>query len=212
MILKDAKFLASYQTVDRCPPPDKPEYAFIGRSNVGKSSLINMIVEKKNLAKTSGTPGKTQLINLFQVDSVSQISNRKSINETWLVTDLPGYGFAKISKTKREEWNKMIEDYLRKRTSLMTVFALVDSRLEPQGIDIEFIDSVGKKSIPLVIVFTKADKLSQKELAKNVNAFLEELKNSWEEVPPHIITSAAKKRGQKEMLDYIEKSNKEFKV
>src|SRR4051812_49336659 len=156
MIIKEAEFAGSSVTFAKCPKPDKPEYAFIGRSNVGKSSLINMIANKKNLAKTSGTPGKTQLINHFL------------INKTWYLVDLPGYGFARVSKTEKEKWEIMIREYLHKRENLMNVFILVDIRLEPQAIDLEFINRTGGAEIPLSIVFTKADKLSKNQVMFSV--------------------------------------------
>jgi len=197
MKISDATFLASYTSVDHCPPPLLPEYAFIGRSNVGKSSLINMLTGRKNLAKTSSRPGKTQLINLFL------------INNKWNLADLPGYGFAKISKTKRDEWDAMIGDYLKRRKNLMTVFILVDARLAPQKIDLEFINSVGENRIPLLIVFTKADKVSANQLKNNINSFLKKLEETWEELPAYFVTSSGTKKGREELLKYIEETNRE---
>lgn len=184
--------------MDKCPAPTMPEYAFIGRSNVGKSSLINMLTGVKNLAKTSATPGKTQLINHFQV------------NKKWYLVDLPGYGFARASKTSKAAWDKMIRNYLKTRENLMTVFILVDIRLEPQKIDIEFINWVGTNRIPLSIVFTKADKLKKSQVIFSVEQYKRELKKNWEELPMLFITSADKKEGRDELLDYIESTNEAF--
>jgi len=177
-----------------------PEYAFIGRSNVGKSSLINMLANVKGLAKISGTPGKTQLINHFLV------------NEAWYLVDLPGYGFAKISQAMRAKWEIMIRDYLLKRSNLVTVFALVDSRIPPMASDLKFIGWLGEKQIPFVILFTKTDKLTKKKTGDNIRAFEKKLTETWEELPPVILTSSENKTGRDEILSYIEKLNSEFKT
>ena len=176
----------------KCPSPTLPEYAFIGRSNVGKSSLINMLVNNKKLAKTSSKPGKTQTINHFL------------INKNWYLVDLPGYGYASISKAMREKWQKMISDYLLKRENLQVIFVLIDSRLEPQKIDLEFIDWLGENGVPFAIVFTKADKLGNGKVKDNVHRYLQKLSEQWETLPPHFITSSEDKRGREELLDYID--------
>ena len=182
----------------KSPKPDRPEYAFIGRSNVGKSSLINMLCNNDKLAKTSGTPGKTQLINHF------------SINDEWYIVDLPGYGFAKVSQTQRKKWEKMIEDYLRRRENLVNVFVLIDSRHSPQKIDIEFINQLRQWQVPFVLVFTKADKESQRIVSANVKAFLEKLRETWQFLPQHFVTSAIKKMGREKILSLIGEMNQEF--
>lgn len=192
MEVKDAKFLKSSPSIKECPNPDRPEFAFIGRSNVGKSSLINMLCNRKKLAKTSSTPGKTQLINHF------------TINEQWYLVDLPGYGFAKVSKKQREVFNKMIHEYILNRKNLMNTFVLVDSRIPAQKIDLEFIQTLGENSIPLSIVFTKADKSKTTQLQKNLAAYKKELKKHWEDLPPLFLTSAESKVGKEEVLGYID--------
>ena len=179
-----------------CPKDTKPEYAFIGRSNVGKSSLINMLCNNKKLAKTSATPGKTLLINHF------------IINKEWYLVDLPGYGFAKRSKTEIARLDQMIRGYILQREQLVNVFVLVDVRLEPQKVDLEFIDWLGGSGIPFTIVFTKADKLTNGKVAANVEAYKKKLLDTWEELPPMIVTSSEKKIGRAEVLDYIESINK----
>ena len=185
-----------------CPKPDRPEYAFIGRSNVGKSSLINMLCNKKEVAKVSRPPGKTQMINHFNVTD--------SEKKEWYLVDLPGYGFAKVSQNQRKNWQKMIQDYIQKRENLVNLFALVDSRHEPQKADLDFINRLGEWQIPFAIVFTKADKTTQKETAKNVDLFLQALKETWEESPPHFVTSAVKHLGKKTILPFIAEQNKVF--
>jgi GTP-binding protein len=195
MTINEAEFIGSYPGVELCPKPVLPEYAFIGRSNVGKSSLINMIAGRKNLAKTSSTPGKTQLINFFL------------INKKWHLVDLPGYGFAKVSKDKRSAFEKMIRGYLTQRPSLMTVFILVDARIPPQKLDIDFINKTGQSNIPLVIVFTKTDKLSARQITMNTEKVFKELSNTWEEMPRHMITSAISRTGKEELLGYIAETN-----
>ncbi|MBO5838595.1 MAG: YihA family ribosome biogenesis GTP-binding protein [Bacteroidales bacterium] len=192
MILKTAEFVKSSQYLEQCPQPDMPEFAFIGRSNVGKSSLINMLVDKKDLAKTSSQPGKTQLINHFL------------INEEWYLVDLPGYGYAKTSMENRKKWRKMIEDYLLKRVNLLTVFVLVDSRLEPQKIDLEFINFLGENQVPITLIFTKTDKQSAKKTEESLERFKESLSEYWEELPKIILTSSEKRVGREEVLETIE--------
>lgn len=185
--------------IEKCPAPTLPEYAFIGRSNVGKSSLINMLTNRKNMAKTSSTPGKTRLVNHF------------IINTKWYLVDLPGYGYAKVSKTSKATWDKMISDYLLKRKNLMNVFLLVDSRLEPQKIDLAFIKWLGEKLVPFSIVFTKSDKLKKQQIIYSVETYKKELKKTWDELPPLFITSSEKNIGRDEILNYIEAINKDFK-
>ncbi len=199
MIIHSADFVMSNTEVDKCPAPVLPEYAFIGRSNVGKSSLINMLVEKKNLALTSGKPGKTQLINHF------------IINQQWYLVDLPGYGYAKTSKTNRSKWQDMIADYLLERPNLVTLFVLVDIRHELQKIDEEFLQWAGESQIPLCIVLTKADKLKRSEVQKYAAAIRRGLKHTWEFLPRMIISSAEMKTGREEILDFIEECNADFK-
>ena len=185
--------------VSMCPQDTKPEYAFIGRSNVGKSSLINMLTNHKKLAKTSATPGKTLLINHF------------IINKEWYLVDLPGYGFAKRSKKEIDKLDQMIRGYILQREQLVNVFVLVDVRLEPQKIDLEFIEWLGLSSVPFAIVFTKADKLTANKARQAVEAYKKKLLETWEELPPIFLTSAEKREGRDEVLDYIEKINKEIK-
>ncbi|MGB4774987.1 MAG: ribosome biogenesis GTP-binding protein YihA/YsxC [Daejeonella sp.] len=198
MIIKSAEFQCSNTRTDKLPPPVMPEYAFIGRSNVGKSSLINMLVQKKGLAKTSQTPGKTQLINHFL------------INENWELVDLPGYGYAKTSRSNRSEWQKFISYYLRNRENLQCVFVLIDSRLEPQKIDIEFCTWLGENGIAFLLVFTKADKQSKMKSEQNVAKFRKALTEIFEEIPPHFITSAETQDGRDEILTFIHDLNKKF--
>jgi GTP-binding protein len=196
-----ADYLISSPEIEKCPKADRPEFAFIGRSNVGKSSLINMVVNHHNLAKTSGTPGKTQLINHFTVKAL--MANDKPME--WYLVDLPGYGFAKVSQNQRKSWEKMIKDYIQKRETLANLFILIDARHEPQEIDINFVNKLGEWGVPFAIVFTKADKETQKVVANHVNSFMEILEKTWEELPPHFVTSAVKKTGRGKMLDFIEK-------
>jgi GTP-binding protein len=196
-----ADYLISSPDIDKCPKADRPEFAFIGRSNVGKSSLINMVVNHHNLAKTSGTPGKTQLVNHFTVKALME--NDKPME--WYLVDLPGYGFAKVSQNQRKSWEKMIKDYIQKRETLANLFILIDARHEPQEIDINFVNKLGEWGVPFAIVFTKADKETQKVVANHVNSFMEILEKTWEELPPHFVTSAVKKVGRNKMLDFIEK-------
>jgi GTP-binding protein len=204
MEITQASYLISSPSVDKCPSPDKAEYAFIGRSNVGKSSLINMLTNKKELAKVSSSPGKTQMINHFTASS----SDKKE----WYLVDLPGYGYAKRSIKQRTSWQKMIEGYIRKRENLVNLFVLIDSRLKPQKIDLEFINQLGEWQIPFALVFTKADKSTQREAANNVNDFLKELLNTWEEAPPHFLTSAVKRTGARQILSFIGELNTSFQA
>jgi GTP-binding protein len=199
-----AAYLISSPTVEQCPKPDRPEYAFIGRSNVGKSSLINMITGKKELAKVSKSPGKTQLINHFDVVSGNQ--------KKWWLVDLPGYGYAKRSQSQRKAWQKMIQDYIRKRENLVNLFVLIDSRHEPQESDLEFVNDLGKWRVPFALVFTKADKSTQRETAKNVRDFLEAMLRSWESAPPHFVTSAEKRTGARQLLQFIGSLNNAFEA
>lgn len=198
MEIRSAKYLISSPRVELCPAPDKPEYAFIGRSNVGKSSLINMLTGQGKLAKTSGSPGKTQMINHFIV------------NDEWYLVDLPGYGYAKVSQKQRASFGKMIENYLRLRPNLVTVFVLIDSRHKPQQIDLDFLAQLGEWEIPFNIAFTKADKSTQREAAKNVRNFIDAMREEWEFIPRSFLTSAVKHLGRKEMLAYIEELNTLF--
>ena len=192
--------MVSSANVTQCPKGDLPEYAFIGRSNVGKSSLINMLVERKNLAKTSSTPGKTRLINHF------------NIVDSWYLADLPGYGYAKVSKKQREGFATMIEQYAQLRENLVCFFVLVDSRIPPQQLDLDFIEWLGDSSLPFVIVYTKIDKVSQKERSKTITQMHKELSEYWEEMPMMLETSAIKGTGRDDVLDFIEKTNKGLKV
>jgi GTP-binding protein len=191
-MIKQANYLISSPRVEQCPASNRPEFAFIGRSNVGKSSLINMLANQKDLAKTSSSPGKTQMINHFEV-------NR---NEMYWV-DLPGYGYAKVSKKQRQSFHSMIWNYLEQRENLVNLFALIDSRHKPQQIDLDFINELGKRQIPFAIVFTKSDKSKQSDVMKNVNAFNAQLLKQWEELPPMFLTSAVKKRGGDDMLAFM---------
>ena len=203
MVIKSAKYLVSSPDYTKCPGADRPEYAFIGRSNVGKSSLINMLVDNHKLAKTSGTPGKTQLINHFDVNS-SLGEEKRSVS--WYLVDLPGYGFAKVSHTARNRWGQMIENYIRKRENLTSVFVLLDSRHEPQKIDLDFIHQLGKWQVPFSLVFTKADKETQKVVSRNVQMFLDEMRKTWQFLPRHFVTSAEKKMGREKILSFIEET------
>ena len=199
MLIKTAEFVISAPTVTMCPKDTKPEYAFIGRSNVGKSSLINMLAGNKRLAKTSSTPGKTLLINHF------------IINKEWYLVDLPGYGFAKRSKKEIDKLDQMIRGYILQREQLVNVFVLVDVRLEPQKIDLEFIEWLGVSSVPFAIVFTKADKLTANKARQAVEAYKQKLLETWEELPPIFLTSSEKKEGREEVLQYIDDINQSLK-
>ena len=196
MEINSAKFVISNTDVKKCPQDNKPEYAFIGRSNVGKSSLINMLTGQKGLAMTSATPGKTLLINHF------------IINDNWYLVDLPGYGYAKRGQKQQAQITKIIEDYVLDREQLTSLFVLVDCRHEPQKIDLEFISWLGENSVPFGIIFTKADKLSHSKLVENIRHYQEILSEQWEELPVSFITSSAKKMGRTEILDYIDSINK----
>ncbi len=199
MHINSADFLCSNTDITKCPPANKPEYAFIGRSNVGKSSLINMLVQRKGLAKTSGRPGKTQLINHFLV------------NEEWYLTDLPGYGFAKVSKGARETFTKFINDYILERTNLVNLFVLIDCRLEPQKIDLDFMNWLGDCGIAFSMVFTKADKLGKQKLKDNVSAYMNKMLQFWAEAPVYFISSAEDTTGRDDILNYIETINNNLK-
>ncbi|MBC7424354.1 MAG: YihA family ribosome biogenesis GTP-binding protein [Ferruginibacter sp.] len=208
MLIKSAKYIISSPDFDMCPAPDKKEYAFIGRSNVGKSSLINMVTNNDKLAKTSGTPGKTQLINHFEITSASVINTKKEgENVKWYLVDLPGYGFAKVSMRSRNRWEQMIENYLRKRPNLEMVFVLIDSRHTPQKLDLDFLNQLDAWQIPFALVFTKSDKETQSVVAKNVKAFLDRLRKTWQFLPQHFVTSASKKLGRDKILKLIDEKN-----
>lgn len=196
MQIRTATFVMSNTQLEKCPPATLPEYAFIGRSNVGKSSLINMLVNQKNLAKTSSKPGKTQTINHFL------------INENWYLVDLPGYGYAGVSRSSRADWGLMIETYLTKRENLYCTFILIDSRLTPQAIDLDFIQWMGEKRLPFSLVFTKTDKLKRNELNKSLMTWKKALEEVWEELPRQFVTSAEEKLGRQELLDFIEEVSK----
>ncbi|WP_118974559.1 ribosome biogenesis GTP-binding protein YihA/YsxC [Taibaiella koreensis] len=204
MEIHNATYLVSSAKVSQCPQPDKPEYAFIGRSNVGKSSLINMLTNNAKLAKVSKTPGKTTLINHFL------INGERNADTPWYLVDLPGYGFAKRSQSQRAAWQKMLADYFQQRTNLQTVFVLIDSRLTPQKLDLEFLAQLGEWGIPFNIAFTKADKNTQAETARNVKAFVNRMKEEWEYIPRTFVTSTTKFMGRKDMLGYIEELNADF--
>lgn len=196
MEITNATFLVSNTDVSKCPKPDRHEYAFIGRSNVGKSSLINMLVNNATLAKTAAKPGKTQLINHFL------------INNNWYMVDLPGYGFARTSKSSRDQFELMIRDYILKRENLICLFVLVDSRHEPQKIDMEFMEWLGENGVPFVMIFTKADKLSTTERINCIDQYHKKMLETWESTPLAFVTSAEKRLGREEVLDYIDELNK----
>ena len=198
MVIKEATFVISSPSVRQCPQTNEPEYAFIGRSNVGKSSLINMLTNRKGLAKTSSMPGKTMLINHFK------------INNEWYLIDLPGYGYAKRSKKEQDKLVEMIRGYILQRQQMVNLFLLVDSRLEPQRIDLEFIEWLGENGIPFSIVFTKADKQSHAKTTRNVQAFIKKLEEQWEELPPYFVTSAETGEGRDLLLDYIGQVNQKL--
>ena len=198
MEITSAEFVISNTDVKKCPPGIFPEYAFIGRSNVGKSSLINMVTSRKGLAMTSATPGKTMLINHFL------------INQNWYLVDLPGYGYARRGLKGQDQIRTIIEDYILEREQMTNLFVLIDSRLEPQKIDLEFMEWLGENGIPFSIIFTKADKLKGGRLKMNINSYLKELKKQWEELPPYFISSSEDRTGRTEILSYIESINKEL--
>lgn len=195
MVIKSAEFVISNSRVEKCPTTGLPEYAFIGRSNVGKSSLINMLTARKGLAMTSQKPGKTQLINHF------------IINDAWYLVDLPGYGYARLGKDSRDSLRRMIEDYVLERKELVLLFVLLDCRHDPQKIDLEFIQWLGEEGVPFALVFTKADKLSKGRLSANVEAYKAKLHEEWEELPPIFVTSSEERMGRDELLGYIEEIN-----
>jgi len=208
MHIKKAEYIISSPSYEKCPLPDKPEYAFIGRSNVGKSSLINMLCNNEKLAKTSNSPGKTQMINHFEIRSVPKAGD---FNETkWYLVDLPGYGFAKISQSARRRWEQMIENYLRKRDNLVNVFVLIDARHSPQKLDLEFIKRLGLWEIPFTLIFTKADKEKQAIVSKNVKSFLDSLRKTQQFLPQHFVTSAEKKLGKVKVLGLISEMNEDY--
>lgn len=204
MEIYNASYLVSSAKVEQCPKPDKAEYAFIGRSNVGKSSLINMITKNAKLAKVSKTPGKTTLINHFL------INGNRNPDISWYLVDLPGYGYAKRSHSQRVAWQKMLAEYFQSRVNLQTVFVLIDSRITPQKIDLEFLAQLGEWGVPFNIVFTKADKNTQSETARNAKAFINKMKEEWEYIPRSFITSAEKFTGRKDLLSYIAEVNEGF--
>jgi GTP-binding protein len=195
MDIKSAAFVSSFTDYQQCPEIDIPEYAFVGRSNVGKSSLINMLLDRKNLAKTSQTPGKTQLINFFL------------INNSWHLVDLPGYGFAKVKKAIRKDFNRIIKDYAEFRTNLVCLFVLIDARHKPQQNDWQFMQWLGERQIPFAIIFTKTDKLKELALERNIQFYKQEMLKEWESLPGLFLTSAENKRGRDELLDYIGRLN-----
>ena len=200
MEITSAEFVISNTDVKKCPASIFPEYAFIGRSNVGKSSLINMLTGRKGLAMTSATPGKTMLINHFL------------INKSWYIVDLPGYGYAKRGQKGQEQIQRIIETYILQREQMTNLFVLIDSRLEPQKIDLEFMEWLGENGIPFSIIFTKADKLKGGRLKMNINAYLRELSKQWEELPPHFVSSSEDRMGRMEILNYIENINKDLNI
>ena len=200
MEITSAEFVISNTDVKKCPAGTCPEYAFIGRSNVGKSSLINMLTARKGLAMTSATPGKTMLINHFL------------INKNWYLVDLPGYGYARRGQKGKDQIRTIIEDYILEREQMTNLFLLIDSRLEPQKIDLEFMEWLGENGIPFSIIFTKADKLKSGRLKMNINAYLRELSKQWEELPPYFISSSENRTGRTEILDYIESINKDLNI
>ncbi|MBR6433823.1 ribosome biogenesis GTP-binding protein YihA/YsxC [Bacteroides sp. KG68] len=200
MDITSAEFVISNTDVQKCPTGSFPEYAFIGRSNVGKSSLINMLTGRRGLAMTSATPGKTMLINHFL------------INKSWYIVDLPGYGYAKRGEKVKEQIRRIIESYILQRQQMTNLFVLIDSRLEPQSIDLDFIEWLGENAVPFAIVFTKADKLKGGRLNNNISQYLRKLQEQWEELPPYFVTSSENRLGRKELLDYVESINKEVNM
>ena len=209
MLIQSSQYIISSPDYTLCPEPDRPEYAFIGRSNVGKSSLINMLSNNQQLAKTSNSPGKTQMINHFDIRSASHAGS-KVVN--WYLVDLPGYGFAKVSQAQRAKWEKMIQDYLRKRTNLVNVFVLLDSRHTPQQIDLDFINRMGSWQVPFCMVFTKADKETQLLVSRHVKDFLNRMRETWQFLPQHVVTSAVKKMGRDKLLQLIDDMNGEWET
>ena len=211
MHIQKATYLISSPSVENCPKPDKPEYAFIGRSNVGKSSLINTLSNNARLAKTSASPGKTQLINHFLIESIKSANDSSQIQiaDRWFLVDLTGYGFAKTSLSSRRRWEQMIENYLRNRENLAQVFVLIDSRHRPQKIDLEFVDKLYLWQLPFSLVFTKSDKENQRTVSKNVKDFMEALKGQMQFLPRHFITSSLKKTGRDKLLNFIAETNED---
>ena len=213
MHIKKAEYVVSSPDFEKCPAPDRPEYAFIGRSNVGKSSLINMLCNNEKLAKTSGSPGKTQLINHFEILSNNTEEGKRALpDRRWFLVDLPGYGFAKVSIRSRRKWEQMIENYLRKRENLTQVFVLIDARHSPQKLDLEFLENLKKWEVPFSLAFTKSDKENQRTVSKNVKDFLEAMKKTWQFLPRHFVTSALKKSGRAKILDFIGETNEDLKT
>ncbi len=211
MRIKKATYIISSPEYEKCPAPDRPEYAFIGRSNVGKSSLINMLCNNDKLAKTSGSPGKTQLLNHFEIVSNSGEEGKKIVlDKKWYLVDLPGYGFAKVSIRSRRKWEQMIENYLRKRENLSHLFVLIDARHSPQKIDLEFLENLKLWNISFSLAFTKSDKENQRIVSKNVKDFLNAMKQTWQFLPRHFVTSAVKKSGKQKILDFIGETNDEL--
>lgn len=217
MHVKKAQYVISSPDYTKCPAPEFAEYAFIGRSNVGKSSLINMLCNNEKLAKTSNSPGKTQMINHFEITSspsppapLHKVEKGERNERTWFLVDLPGYGFAKISQRSRRRWEQMIENYLRKRENLANVFVLIDSRHSPQKIDLEFLLQLGKWEVPFTLIFTKADKETQATVNKNVKFFFIKMRETWQFLPQHFVTSAVKKMGKEKILTLIEEKNEAY--
>lgn len=208
MNILSARYLSSQVDWRSCPAPDLPEYALIGRSNVGKSSLINMLTGSSKLAKTSRTPGKTRTINHFLVEGEN---TGPEFNQNWLLADLPGYGFAHISQIEQGKWQRMVEEYLKYRSNLVSLLVLIDSRHTPQKIDLEFINRLGGWKIPFLLVFTKSDKSPQALVSRNVKAFLKALEERWEEEPPHVVTSAVRNSGRDILLNWIGSWNRDFR-
>ena len=207
MEIKRAAYIISSPSVEQCPKPDRAEYAFIGRSNVGKSSLINMLCNNSKLAKTSSSPGKTQLINHYAIESTSGKQGKRT---HWYLADLPGFGYAKISQAQRKKWEKMIQDYLRKRKNLVNIFVLVDGRHEPQQIDLDFINKLGDWELAFTLAFTKTDKEKPGALKHNINAFFDAMLETWQFLPQYFVTSALTKKGREEILEFIDECNKTF--
>ncbi len=205
--IRKAEYLISSPSFDKCPVPDRPEFAFIGRSNVGKSSLINMLANNDKLAKTSASPGKTQLINHFKFTSNEKANGRES---NWYLVDLPGYGFAKVSQSSRRRWEQMIENYLRKRENIAMVFVLIDSRHSPQKIDLAFLEQLRKWEVPFSLVFTKSDKETQSIVARNVKMFMDTLRSTWQFLPQQFLTSAEKKSGRQKLIGHIHETSIEW--
>ena len=211
MHIKKAIYVISSPDFEKCPAPDRPEYAFIGRSNVGKSSLINMLCNNDKLAKTSGSPGKTQMLNHFEIVSNNTVEGKKlQVDKRWYLVDLPGYGFAKVSIRSRRKWEQMIENYLRKRENLSHLFVLIDARHRPQKIDLEFLENLKTWNIAFSLAFTKSDKENQRIVSKNVKDFLEAMKKTWQFLPRHFVTSAVKKSGKQKLLDFIGETTDEL--